>query len=221
LAYYIVMIGQPGAGKGTQAEILSEKLGLAHVSTGAIFRENINNKSDLGNRIESVLSRGDLVPDDITNSIIMESLNHPENKNGVVLDGFPRTAVQAQALDDILAKLGGKLDVVPYIYVPEDVLVARLSGRWTCRENGHIFNVSFNPPKKEGICDYDASELYQRDDDRRETVEKRIKVYFEQTEQLIDHYREQGTLLEINGDQEINLVTADLLHAMPETTELL
>lgn len=220
MAYYIVMIGQPGAGKGTQAEILSEKLGLAHVSTGAIFREHINNKSDLGNRIVKVLSRGDLVPDDITNKIIEESLNRSENNRGAVLDGFPRTPVQARALDEILHDLGEKLNIVPYIYVPEEVLVARLSGRWTCRENGHIFNVSFNPPKKEGICDYDASELYQRDDDRRETVKKRIKVYLDQTEQLIDHYREQGKLLEIKGDQDINLVTDDLLLAMPDVAEL-
>ena len=214
------MIGQPGAGKGTQAEILSEKLGLAHISTGAIFREHINNKSDLGNRIEDVLGRGDLVPDDITNKIIEESLNRPENKNGAVLDGFPRTTVQAQALDEILLELGENLNVVPYIFVPEEVLVGRLSGRWTCRENGHIFNVNFNPPKQEGICDYDASELYQRDDDRRETVEKRNKVYLEKTEQLIDHYREQGKLLEINGDQDIHSVTTDLLFAMPDVAEL-
>lgn len=219
MAYYIVMLGPPGAGKGTQAEIISEKMGIAHVSTGSIFREHINNESELGLRIKDLLSQGDLVPDDVTNAIIDECLKRPENAKGAVLDGFPRTTFQAKVLDEILLEMGETLDAVPYIQVPEKVLISRLSGRWTCRENGHIFNVHFNPPKQEGICDYDASELYQRDDDRRDTVERRIRVYLEQTEQLIEHYREQGKLLEINGNQYIESVTADLLEAVPDMGE--
>ncbi len=220
MAYYIVVLGPPGAGKGTQAEILSRKMGLTHVSTGEIFREHINNKSELGKRVQDILSRGDLVPDDVTNEIIKECLLRPENSKGAVLDGFPRTPVQALALDEILLEFGEEVDTVPFIQVPETVLISRLSGRWTCRKNGHIFNESFNPPKEKGICDFDASELYQRDDDRKETVEWRIRVYLEQIEQLIEHYRQQGKLREINGDQYIESVTAALLEVMPDIGEI-
>ena len=219
MPFYIVMLGPPGAGKGTQAEILSEKLELAHVSTGAIFRENIKNESELGKQVQEILKRGDLVPDDVTNAIVEEYLGRSENSAGAVLDGYPRTPVQAEALDGILLKLGAKVDAVPCVEVPDEVLIDRLSGRWTCRANGHIFHYSFNPPKQKGICDFDASELYQREDDRRETVERRISVYLAQTAPLIDYYRKQGKLLEINGNQPIDAVTADLLQALPFNRE--
>ena len=216
MSAYIVILGSPGAGKGTQAEILSKELGLPHVSSGNIFRENINNRTELGILVEDILERGELVPDDVTNSMIVDRLSRLDSAAGAILDGFPRTPVQAKALDAILDKLGGKVDCVPYIQVPEAVLVERLSGRWTCRAQGHIFNANFNPPQREGFCDFDGSELYQRDDDSRETVAKRIRIYFEQTAPLVDYYQPQGKLVEINGDQAIELVTADLLAAMPK-----
>lgn len=218
---YIVMLGSPGAGKGTQAEILSRRLGLPHVSSGAIFRENIKNQTELGILVEDILERGDLVPDDVTNAMIVERLSRPDCASGAILDGFPRTPVQAEALDEKLADLGGEVDVVPYIQVAKEVLVERLSGRWTCRASGHIFNENFNPPKQPGICDYDGSELYQREDDSRETVERRIRIYLEQTAPLIEHYREVGKLVEVDGDQGIEAVTADLLAAISKVSEKL
>ena len=216
MSVYIVLLGPPGAGKGTQAEIVSKKLGLAHISSGAIFRENIKNQTELGILVKDILERGDLVPDDATQAMIEERLGRPDCEKGALLDGFPRTPTQAQAMDDMLASLGGQVDAVPYIQVPEEELVKRLSGRWTCRAEGHIFHESFNPPKQPGICDIDGSELYQRDDDARETVQRRIRVYLEQTAPLIDHYRQQGKLIEIDGNQSIDSVTAELLAALPK-----
>ena len=213
---YIVMIGSPGAGKGTQAELLSQKLGLPHVSSGNIFRENINNRTELGLHVQGMLERGELVPDDVTNAMIEDRLSRPDCAPGAILDGYPRNPVQASALDALLAKFGGQVDCVPYIKVPQEVLVERLSSRWTCKAEGHIFNVNFNPPKQKGICDFDGSELYQRDDDRRETVAKRIGIYLDQTEPLVEHYQLHGKLAEINGDQYIEKVTEDLLAALPK-----
>ncbi len=216
---YIVMIGSPGAGKGTQAEILSQTMSLPHVSSGNIFRENINNRTELGMLVEDILERGELVPDDVTNAMIEERLSRPDCENGAILDGYPRNPVQAHELDEILRKLGGEVNCVPYIKVPKDVLVDRLSSRWTCIAEGHIFNVNFNPPIAEGICDFDGSALYQRDDDRRETVTKRIGIYFEQTAPLVDHYLSQNKLVEIKGDQYIEVVTAELLEALAKVND--
>lgn len=215
MSVYIVILGSPGAGKGTQAEILSKELGLPHVSSGNIFRENINNRTELGLLVKDILERGELVPDDVTNAMIEERLSRSDCAAGAILDGFPRTPVQAKTLDVMLDKLGGKVDCVPYIQVPEAVLVERLSGRWTCRAEGHIFNVNFNPPQRDGFCDFDGSQLYQRDDDGRETVAKRIRIYFELTAPLVDYYKPQVKLVEINGDQAIEVVTVDLLAAIP------
>ena len=215
---YIVLLGPPGAGKGTQAEIVSTKLGLAHVSSGDIFRENIKNQTELGKLADTYMQRGDLVPDDVTIGMIRERLQRPDCAKGALLDGFPRTPAQAEALDKMLSDLGGSVDAVPYVQVPEDELVERLSGRWTCRAEGHVYHQVFNPPKKLGVCDIDGSELYQREDDRRETVERRIRVYMEQTAPLIEYYRQAGALIEINGAQPIEAVTKDLLAALPKQT---
>lgn len=212
---YIVLLGPPGAGKGTQAEILSKELGLAHVSSGDIFRENIKNQTELGQKVKDILDRGDLVPDDMTIDMIRERLSRPDCEQGAVLDGFPRTPAQAEALEEMLADFDGQVDIVPYIQVDEAVLVNRLSGRWTCRAEGHIFHETFNPPKEPGVCDFDGSELYQREDDKRETVVKRISVYMDQTAPLIEYYRAKGKLVEIDGQQEISKVTADLLAVIP------
>ncbi len=212
---YVVLLGPPGAGKGTQAGIVAKATGLAHISSGDLFREHIKNQTDLGKQVGAILKRGDLVPDDVTIAMIRERLKQPDCTSGAVLDGFPRTPAQAQALNGMLAEFGGKVDVVPFIQVAQDELITRLSGRWVCRAQGHVYHETFNPPKTAGVCDLDGSELYQRDDDKRETVEKRIRVYFEQTAPLIDHYRGEDRLVEINGSQEIAQVTEDLLKALP------
>lgn len=213
---YIVMLGAPGAGKGTQAALISGKFNLPHVSSGDIFRENIKNETELGTLVAGILKRGELVPDDVTIAMIRDRLTREDCKNGAVLDGFPRNPDQAEALDTMLGEFEGKVDVVPYIKVDESVLVGRLTGRWTCKENGHIFHEKFSPSKQEGICDIDGSELYQRDDDKAETVTKRIHVYFEQTAPLIAHYESTGVLKEINGSQEIDEVTNELLGILPD-----
>lgn len=213
---YIVLLGPPGAGKGTQAKKISEKLDLPHISSGDIFRENLNKQTELGKKAEAFMNRGELVPDDITISMIWERLSRPDCEEGALLDGFPRTPAQAKAFDEMLSDSNGRVDVVPYIKVPEKELVERLSGRLICRAGGHIFHKKYNPPQEPGICDYDGSELYQREDDKPETVRHRIRVYMEQTQPLIDYYQGKSVLIKIDGDQSIEAVTADLVNALKE-----
>ena len=211
---YIVLLGPPGAGKGTQAQHLSEKLGLPHISSGDIFRENLKNETDLGKLAKGYMDRGELVPDDVTIAMIRERLGRPDAANGALLDGFPRTPAQAEALDEMLKEFNGAVNAVPYIKVPEDVLVERLTGRWTCRQEGHIFHEKYNPPAKPGVCDIDGSPLYQREDDKAETVTRRIRVYLEQTAPLITFYQQRGKLIEIDGTQPIEKVSGDLMAAL-------
>ncbi len=211
---YIVLLGPPGAGKGTQAEIVSEKLGLVHVSSGDIFRENLKQQTELGKLAQGYMNRGELVPDDVTIAMIRERLSRADCVKGALLDGFPRTPAQADALSGMLATFNGQVNSVPYISVPDEVLIERLSGRWTCRAEGHIYHEKYNPPKNPGICDVDGSELYQRDDDKPATVENRIQVYMNQTSPLIAFYRQKGLLAEIDGMQPIDKVTADLMAAI-------
>jgi adenylate kinase len=211
---YLVLLGPPGVGKGTQAKIISERTGLAHISSGDLFRENLKNQTDLGKLAQTFMSRGELVPDDVTIAMIRERLSRSDCEIGAILDGFPRTPAQADALEVMLAEFKGHVDAVPFITGAEDVLVERLSDRWTCRANGHIFNQKSNPPKDTGICDFDGSELYQRDDDKAETVKRRIQVYLEQTSPLIAYYREHGKLIEIDGMQTIEQVSQDLVSAL-------
>lgn len=214
MATYIVLLGPPGVGKGTQAKILSERTGLAHISSGDLFRENLKKQTELGKLAQTYMGRGELVPDDVTIAMIKDRLSRPDCKAGAILDGFPRTPAQAEALDGMLHDFGGHVNVVPQISAPLEVLVDRLSGRWSCRANGHVFNEKTNPPKAQGICDFDGSELYQRDDDKADTVKKRIGIYFEQTTPLITYYRSHGKLVEIDGVQSIEQVTAALLTAL-------
>ncbi len=214
MAVIIVLLGPPGAGKGTQAKVLSEDLGLTHISSGDLFRENLKAQTELGKLAQSYMGRGELVPDDVTIAMVKDRLTRPDCVKGAILDGFPRTPAQADALAKMLAETGQQVKVVPYISVPSHELVERLGGRWTCREAGHVFHQTNNPPAVSGKCDYDGSELYQRDDDKPETVERRIRVYFEQTSPLIEYYRERGLLAEIDGLQEIGQVTHDLLKAV-------
>jgi adenylate kinase len=216
MATYIVMLGPPGVGKGTQAKILAEKTGLVHVSSGDLFRENIKNQTELGQLAQSIIKKGELVPDDVTIAMIRERLSRPDCKAGAILDGFPRTPPQADALKQMLVEFDGDVDYVPFVNADEKVLVERLSGRRTCRAHGHIFHATFNPPQEEGICDLDGSELYQRDDDKAETVARRIQVYMDQTSPLISYYRECCKLVEINGAQPIEKVTAALIKALEE-----
>jgi adenylate kinase len=211
---YIVLLGPPGVGKGTQAEILAEKTGLAHISSGDLFRENIKNQTELGKLAQQYTSKGELVPDDVTIAMVRERLNRTDCQKGAILDGFPRTPVQAEALEKMLAEFSGEVNVVPYITAPDEVLIDRLAGRWTCKAHGHIFHEKYNPPQSKGICDLDGSELYQRDDDKVETVKRRILVYLEQTSPLINHYRERGKLEEINGAQHIEDVTESIMSAL-------
>ena len=211
---YLVLLGPPGVGKGTQAKIISKRTGLAHISSGDLFRENLKNQTELGKLAQTYMSRGELVPDDVTIAMIRERLNRSDCKIGAILDGFPRTPAQAGALEIMLEEFDGTVDAVPFITAAEDVLVERLSDRWTCRANGHIFNKKSNPPMKDGECDYDGSELYQRDDDKAETVKRRILVYLEQTSPLIAYYRERGKLVEIDGMQTIEQVSQQLASAL-------
>ncbi len=211
MSTYYVLLGPPGAGKGTQAQLISEKLGLPHISSGDIFRENLKQQTELGKLARGYMDRGELVPDDLTISMIRERLSRPDAAKGALLDGFPRTPAQADALASMLADLKGRVVAVPYIRVPEAVLIDRLAGRWTCKSQGHVFHEKFNPPKQPGVCDFDGSQLYQRDDDKAETVANRIHVYFEQTMPLIEYYRRAGLLLEVDGSQPIEKVSSDLL----------
>lgn len=214
MAIFIVLLGPPGVGKGTQAKTLSEQTGLAHISSGDLFRENMKNQTELGKLAQSYMNKGELVPDDVTIAMIRDRLTRPDCGAGAILDGFPRTTAQADALEKMLVEFGGKVDKVPYVTAPEKILVERLSGRWTCRANGHVFHDKNNPPKQAAVCDFDGSELYQRDDDKSETVTRRIQVYLEQTAPLITYYRQRGNLIEINGTQNIREVTQALLAAL-------
>lgn len=214
MSTYIVLLGPPGVGKGTQAKILAEKTGLVHVSSGDLFRENIKNKTELGKLAKTFIDKGELVPDDVTISMIHDRLARPDCEAGAILDGFPRTPAQAEALEVMLANFNEHVDVVPYIFAAENILVERVGGRWTCRANGHIYHEKFSPPKQTGICDIDGSELYQRDDDKYETVTHRIHVYLTQTALLVDYYRQHGKLVAVDGTQAVEQVTANLLSAL-------
>lgn len=212
-ATYIVMLGPPGAGKGTQAKVIAEKLGLVHVSSGDLFRENLNRETELGKLAQTYMTKGELVPDDVTIAMVKERLSRPDCELGAVLDGFPRTPAQAEALNGILAEMQGKIDIVPLISVPDQVLIERLSGRWMSA-SGRVYHALFNPPKVKWLDDMDGSPLYQRDDDKPETVQHRIDVYKAQTAPLIDFFKTAGVLVEVDGTQDIDKVTEDILTAI-------
>ncbi len=215
MASYIVILGPPGAGKGTQARRLCERLGVPHVASGDLFREHLKNDTDLGRLARGYIDRGGLVPDDVTIAMIRERLSRPDAAVGALLDGFPRTRPQAEALDQMLADFGGKIDAVAVIRVGVPVLIRRLMGRLMCRAGGHIYHEDYNPPRRAGVCDIDGSELYQRSDDDEATVTHRIQVYLAETAPLIAHYRRRGVVAEVDGDRPIEAVTEDLLAAMP------
>lgn len=211
MSKFYILVGPPGAGKGTQAAIIAEKCGIPHISSGNIFRENLQNETELGRKAKEFMDKGELVPDDITIGMVTDRLSQLDCEDGALLDGFPRTPAQAEALSAFLGQKGRKIDAVPLIDVPSEELIERLSGRWTCKAEGHVYHPKFKPSKKESICDIDGSDLYQREDDKRETVEQRIKVYNSQTAPLIDYYENKGLLRKIDGSQTIDAVTEELL----------
>lgn len=207
---YVILLGPPGSGKGTQAGAVCEYLSIAHVASGDLFRYNLKNETELGLKAKAYMDKGALVPDDITIAMVLDRLTRPDCGGGAALDGFPRTLPQAQALDKALAAKGVGINMVLNIQVPDEEIVNRLSGRMICRECQEPFHKMFNPFKTcpHGKCK--GEHLYQRDDDKPETVRNRLGVYWTQTSPLIEYYREKGILVDINGYQEISKVTADL-----------
>ena len=214
MAMYIVLLGPPGAGKGTQAQVVAREFGLVHVSSGDLFRENLKNETELGKMAQGYMSRGELVPDDVTIAMVKDRIIRPDCAQGALLDGFPRTPAQADALSKMLAELGGEVTSVPYISVPAEVLIERLSGRWTCPTCGSVYHEQYNPPTTAGKCDREGSELIQREDDKPATVERRIRVYMEQTAPLIQYYKDRCLLVEVDGTQSIEDVSTQMLAAL-------
>lgn len=210
----IVLLGMPGAGKGTQAEQLAQALGIPHIASGDLFREHLEKGTELGRQARAYIDGGDLVPDEVTVGIVAERISRPDCAEGFILDGFPRTVAQAEALEHLLNRNDRVLDAVAFIRVREEVALARLAGRWTCRSCGAVFHTLFNPPSQPGVCDECGGELYHRSDETKEAHCRRLKVYQEQTAPLVEYYRRAGLLVEIDGEQSIDDVQADLRAAV-------
>ena len=209
----VILLGPPGAGKGTQAARIAEELSVTRAASGDLFRENIRNETELGMLAKSYMDRGALVPDDVTIRLVMSWISAPEQEKGFVLDGFPRTLPQAEALDTELEQSGG-LDRVLYVNVSQDELVRRLAGRFICRDCQTPYHAVASPPREEGVCDDCGGELYQRDDDKAEVVKNRLEVYFDETEPLVGYYRDSGALREVDGEGEVEAVGSLLLGAL-------
>lgn len=210
----VVLLGPPGVGKGTQAAKLAERYGVPHISTGDALREAVQKGTKVGLKAKSYMERGALVPDEVVIGIIGERLAQPDCRKGFILDGFPRTVNQAEALDDILKSMGTDLDAVLHITAPDQVIVERLSGRRTCRRCGRVYHIATMPPKRDGICDICGGELYQREDDKPEAIAKRLQVYREQTAPLVDYYRRRGKLVEIDGSKSVEEVFDQIVDAL-------
>lgn len=195
----IIMLGAPGAGKGTQAKKIAEKYGIPHISTGDIFRANIKQGTELGKKAKTYMDQGLLVPDELTVDLVIDRIQQEDAKNGYILDGFPRNIPQAQCLDEALAKLNDKIDYAINVEVPDENIINRMGGRRACVGCGATYHVEYNPPKTEGICDICGEKLILRDDDKPETVKKRLNVYHEQTQPLIDYYSKAGVMKEVDG----------------------
>jgi len=206
---YLVLLGVPGAGKGTQARLLEESLGLPQISTGDIFRYNLKNQTELGVLAKSYMDRGDLVPDEVTIKMVEDRLQQSDCASGAILDGFPRNLAQAQAFDAMVAPYGG-VTLAPLIGLDDDEAMRRITGRRVCRSCGAVYHVDYNPPKESGRCDIDQGELYQRDDDKPETVRNRLYVYYKQTSPLIGYYFAKDLLAELDGAQPIDEVQQEL-----------
>lgn len=213
MARFVVMLGPPGAGKGTQAKLLAKALDMPHVSSGDLFRDHLGRKTELGELAKQYMDRGDLVPDDVTVSMVIERIGRSDCANGVILDGFPRTLTQARALDDQLAKQEQGVSIVPLVQVEDEEVINRLTARRVCRACGAVYNLVFNPPPVENTCEC-GGELYQRDDDNPDTVRNRLYTYYKETSPLIGYYFAQDLLVEVNGEQGIDDVQADLRAAV-------
>jgi adenylate kinase len=207
----IVFLGPPGAGKGTQAKILIERYGIPQVSTGDMLREHRAKGTELGKKAQEYMDKGQLVPDEVILGMVKERLSQPDCQKGFILDGFPRTVAQAEALDKLLSEMGKKLDFALALIVPDDLLVERLTGRRTCKNCGMMYHIKYKPPKVEGKCDVCGGELYQRPDDNEETVRNRLKVYHEQTAPLIEYYKNKGILRDIDGSKSIEEITQQII----------
>jgi len=207
-------MGLPGAGKGTQAEMIKAKYNIPHISTGDMFRQAIKEGTELGKKAKAYMDEGALVPDEVTNGIVEERLAKSDCDNGFLLDGFPRTIAQAEALEAITKKLNKQIDYVIQVDVPAEKLIERLTGRRVCPSCGATYHVINKPPKTEGVCDNCGTELVQRDDDKEETVQKRLEVNIEQTQPLLDFYKEKGVLVTVDGDQPIDKVFEDIVAAI-------
>ena len=210
----IIMLGAPGAGKGTQAKMLAEKYGIPHISTGDIFRANIKNNTELGKKAKGYMDAGQLVPDELVVDLVVDRIKNADCIKGFILDGFPRTIPQAEALDYALNNQNEKIDYAINVDVPDENIIERMSGRRACVGCGATYHIVYNPTKKEGVCDACGQELILRDDDKPETVKKRLTVYHEQTQPLIDHYDKKGALLTVDGTQDIQVVFGDITKAL-------
>ena len=211
---YIIFLGAPGAGKGTQAVYLAQKLSLVHIATGDLFRQAVEQGTELGKQIKSYVEKGMLVPNEITIRMVLERMSAPDCESGVVFDGFPRNLEQARTLDEVLAKQAKAIDRVVYIKVAEEKLLKRLSGRWVCRSCQALYHIINSPPQVGDKCNQCNDELYQRPDDTVETVKKRLQVYFTQTAPLIDYYTRAGKLMEVDGEGDIDRVGRRIVVAL-------
>lgn len=207
----IILMGLPGAGKGTQASEIVKKYPIPHISTGDMFRKAIREETELGKKAKSFMDRGELVPDEVTVGIVKERLSEDDAKKGFLLDGFPRTIDQAEALNDIMSDLNREIEAVINIEVPEEELMNRLTGRRICEKCGTTYHLVFNPPKVEGVCDLDGGKLYQREDDNPETVSNRLKVNIKQSKPILEYYDQKGVLKNIDGSKDISDVTKDVI----------
>ena len=212
----IILMGLPGAGKGTQASEIVKKFPIPHISTGDMFRKAIKDETDLGKEAKSYMDRGELVPDEVTVGIVKERISEDDAKKGFLLDGFPRTIEQAEALNNIMSELDREIDAVINIEVPEEELMNRLTGRRICEKCGTTYHLVFNPPKVEGICDIDGGKLYQREDDNPETVSNRLSVNVKQSKPILEYYEEKGVLKNIDGANDIDQVTKDVIDILDQ-----
>jgi adenylate kinase len=215
---YLILLGAPGAGKGTQADILSEEMNLAHIASGDLFRQALERKTELGLLAQSYMEKGELVPDEVTIRMVLERIAHDDCASGCIFDGFPRTLDQARALDEALAAQGKAVDKAMYIEVPEEELLRRLSGRWLCRSCQTPYHMVTSPPQAAGKCDKCGGELYQRPDDEEETVRERLKVFFAQTAPLLDYYERGNRLVKVNGGLGIEEVAKKVIGVLEEAS---
>ena len=212
----IILMGLPGAGKGTQASEIVKKFPIPHISTGDMFRKAIKDETDLGKEAKSYMDRGELVPDEVTVGIVKERISEDDAKKGFLLDGFPRTIEQAEALNNIMSELDREIDAVINIEVPEEELMNRLTGRRICEKCGTTYHLVFNPPKVDGVCDIDGGKLYQRKDDNPETVSNRLSVNVKQSKPILEYYDEKGVLKNIDGAKDIDEVTKDVIDILDQ-----